>query len=82
MPSKNKFKIELSQLQSILFFYQTRSVDHKISLLKLMSKMELNYDILLQYHECLLFMSTYSESPIILKLTQGELKRIAIWIKK
>lgn len=82
MATKNKFKIAVSQLQSILFLYQTGSVDHKISLLKLMSKMKLNNDNLLQYHECLLFMSTYSESPIILKLTQGELKRIAIWIKK
>jgi hypothetical protein len=65
MPIKNEFKLALSQLQSILFLYQTGSVDHKISLLKLMSKMKLNNDNLLQYHECLLFMSTYSESPVI-----------------
>jgi hypothetical protein len=82
MPIKNEFKLALSQLQSILFLYQTGSVDHKISLLKLMSKMKLNNDNLLQYHECLLFMSTYSESPVLLKLTQGELKRLATWIKK
>lgn len=80
MPIKNEFKIRLTALQSLLFSYQINTDDEKISLLKIISKIKLNNDYLLEYHECLLFMSAYPESPKMLQLAQNELKRIAKWI--
>ena len=77
---KNDFKIALNQLKSILFSYEPEYADKKCLLLKGLSKIKLDLHYLPDYHEYLLFMSAYPESPEILKLAQNELKRIATFI--
>jgi hypothetical protein len=80
MPIKSEGKIILKQLKSVLFLYQAESVESKISLLKLMSTSKLEMSYILDYHECLLFLSAYPERPKLLQLAQSELKRMALWI--
>lgn len=77
---KNVYAL-LRQLQAELFIYQPQVNLEKINMLKAIASAQLPYKNLDEYHECLLFMSAYSSSPKLSKLTQQELNRIALFMK-
>jgi hypothetical protein len=80
---KNKFARSLTSLSKIATKFDTETFPLKISLLQTLCKSPLRFGKqLLQYHDILLFFCAYPGDTLILRLSDKELKRIAIHLKK
>lgn len=82
MRAKNSMKFLIIELRKILFSFDLKSVPQKKRLLEGLSKSKFNQNLVLEYHECLLFMIAYPDDNQIFKLAQKELQRIASYLKK
>lgn len=82
MRAKNSMKFLINELRKILFSFDLKSVPQKKRLLEGLSKSKFNQNLVLEYHECLLFMIAYPDDNQIFKLAQKELQRIASYLKK
>lgn len=81
MNTKNTADKLFIQLKEVLFIYDIQAVYKKLELLNQLSSINLKLNTLLEYHDCLLFISAYPENKAILKIAEKELNRIAQFAK-